>query len=103
MRRSWPRWPRARGALRRAATASTGPGRRRVDSGGRPIRSDPSRTAGKVRTDPRPTDPGGGRHATKPVLRPKQFGRYYLVDRLGEGGMAEIYTAVAFGAENFRR
>jgi tRNA A-37 threonylcarbamoyl transferase component Bud32 len=31
------------------------------------------------------------------------FGRYYLLDRLGEGGMAEVFTAVAFGAENFRR
>jgi len=32
-----------------------------------------------------------------------RFGRYTLVDRLGEGGMAEVYTAVTFGAEGFRR
>ena len=49
------------------------------------------------------TNAGGGSAAVKPVNRPKQFGRYYLIDRLGEGGMAEVFTAVAFGAENFRR
>ncbi|HVZ74199.1 MAG TPA: protein kinase [Polyangia bacterium] len=32
-----------------------------------------------------------------------QFGRYTLLDRLGEGGMAEVYTAATFGAEGFRR
>ena len=31
------------------------------------------------------------------------FGRYTLIDRLGQGGMAEVYTAVTFGAEGFRR
>ncbi len=31
------------------------------------------------------------------------FGRYVLLDRLGEGGMAEVYTAVTYGAEGFRR
>jgi serine/threonine-protein kinase len=31
------------------------------------------------------------------------FGRYVLMDRLGEGGMAEVYTAVTYGAEGFRR
>ncbi len=34
---------------------------------------------------------------------PQRFGRYWLLDRLGEGGMAEVYLALAFGAENFRR
>jgi serine/threonine protein kinase len=35
--------------------------------------------------------------------RGTQFGRYTLLDRLGEGGMAEVYTAATFGAEGFRR
>jgi tRNA A-37 threonylcarbamoyl transferase component Bud32 len=33
----------------------------------------------------------------------RSFGRYVLVDRLGEGGMSQVYTAVVFGAEGFRR
>jgi len=31
------------------------------------------------------------------------FGRYTLLDILGEGGMARVFTAVTFGAEGFRR
>jgi hypothetical protein len=33
----------------------------------------------------------------------RTFGRYTLLDRLGEGGMAQVFTAVSFGAEGFRR
>jgi hypothetical protein len=35
--------------------------------------------------------------------RPTKMGRYTLVDRIGEGGMAEIFFAAAYGAENFVR
>lgn len=45
-------------------------------------------------------NPGGD---PRPTAGSATFGRYTLLDRLGEGGMAEVYTAVAFGAEGFRR
>jgi serine/threonine-protein kinase len=40
-----------------------------------------------------------------PELRPRyeRFGRYFLVDRIATGGMAEVYRAVTQGAEGFRR
>jgi hypothetical protein len=38
-----------------------------------------------------------------PSEKPRTFGRYRLLDLLGVGGMSEVYTAVAHGAEGFRR
>ena len=53
-------------------------------------------TAPDVQVDGAPPDAAGGE-------RTMTFGRYTLLDRLGAGGMAEVYTAVTFGAEGFRR
>ncbi len=36
-------------------------------------------------------------------IKPEQFGRYVLLDRVGTGGMAEVFRAVMPGAEGFRR
>ena len=55
-------------------------------------------------------DAGSGLTPLPPVTalageayREQPFGRYLLLDCLGEGGMAQVYTAVIFGAEGFRR
>ncbi|HEY8923444.1 MAG TPA: serine/threonine-protein kinase [Polyangia bacterium] len=64
-----------------------------------------------------PVDPRGGASATamatkievapepapERISRGGNMGRYHLIDRIGEGGMAEIFFAVAHGAEQFKR
>lgn len=58
-----------------------------------------------------PVPAGRPRHPSAPGGVPvpghgqpgQSFGRYQLVDRLGEGGMAEVFTAVAHGVEGFTR
>jgi eukaryotic-like serine/threonine-protein kinase len=37
------------------------------------------------------------------TVNPERFGRYILLDRIGEGGMAEVYRAIMPGAEGFKR
>src|SRR4029077_10580655 len=60
-------------------------------------------------TPPRPTPaapgaPGGLALATVMAAEGgQQFGRYRLIERIGEGGMAERYTAVLSGAEGCER
>jgi hypothetical protein len=49
------------------------------------------------------TSPDGPATNADGGARAITFGRYTLLDRLGVGGMAEVYTAVTFGAEGFRR
>src|SRR5262249_4570325 len=49
-------------------------------------------------------DPEGATAVRQAPQTPaNMFGRYMLLDRLGERGVAEVYTAVTFGAEGFRR
>lgn len=36
-------------------------------------------------------------------FEPKQFGKYYLVEKLAMGGMAEIYKAKTFGVDGFEK
>ena len=64
-----------------------------------PVRS---RLDGRLRT-PSPGPFAQPPRPRGPQERPTGMGRYLLVDRIGEGGMAEVFTAVSFGAEGFRR
>jgi serine/threonine-protein kinase len=49
--------------------------------------------------------PALGPLAGAPLVRPpaEKFGRYYLLDRIAVGGMAEVHKAVTRGVEGFRR
>ncbi|MFI5288780.1 MAG: PEGA domain-containing protein [Polyangia bacterium] len=38
-----------------------------------------------------------------PLKKPIQFGKYFLLDRINVGGMAEVFKAKAFGVEGFER
>ncbi|HEX4404223.1 MAG TPA: serine/threonine-protein kinase [Polyangia bacterium] len=62
-----------------------------------------SAVSGSAATEFIKTDPAQGDGVPRQTGKGVQFGRYTLLDRLGEGGMAEVYTAATFGAEGFRR
>src|SRR5438105_15927857 len=47
----------------------------------------------------RPTGGSPGALVKKPI----QFGKYYLLDRINVGGMAEVFKAKAVGVEGFER
>ena len=49
------------------------------------------------------TQETGGAGAELEQPRYEKFGRYYLLDRIATGGMAEVYRAVTQGVEGFRR
>ncbi len=103
-----------RGGSPAFAEASTGGGagsNAAVTREGRPARAAPVRPA-SVEPEPEPAPaevsvgltplpPAPAAAGQGPLQQP--FGRYMLLDRLGEGGMAQVYTAVIFGAEGFRR
>jgi hypothetical protein len=85
-----------------AALPSGGPFRTRAGVGPQGL-APPRGTGGDLaqaateihRSDPRLSATAG--------VRTTSFGRYMLLDLLGEGGMAQVFTAVTFGAEGFRR
>jgi hypothetical protein len=56
-----------------------------------------------IAAPPTPPSTTGGPRVRREVAPGTLFGRYKLLDRLGEGGMSEIFTAVAYGVEGFSR
>ena len=38
-----------------------------------------------------------------PSFNPEPFGKYYLLDKIAVGGMAEIFKAKSFGVEGFEK
>ncbi|MBU4484660.1 protein kinase, partial [bacterium] len=36
-------------------------------------------------------------------FEPKQFGKYYLIEKIAVGGMAEIYKSKTFGVDGFEK
>jgi hypothetical protein len=52
-----------------------------------------------VRHQGRPVRPSW----SAPVKKPVPFGKYYLLERINVGGMAEVFRAKAYGVEGFER
>jgi serine/threonine-protein kinase len=83
-----------------AAPAATGPLNRYARESS-PAANEPAPAPELATAQTSMQDPAGQSRPTRQQGR--SFGRYVLVDRLGEGGMSQVYTAVVFGAEGFRR
>src|SRR5215469_1888882 len=47
--------------------------------------------------------PVGVESQSSPLPGAKPFGKYYLLERIGVGGMAEVFLAVAIGPQGFQR
>jgi hypothetical protein len=89
--------PPSGGAFRTRAGVGTGSAPAPARAGGSLGQGTLGQAATELhRSDPRLSATSGG-------VRTTSFGRYMLLDLLGEGGMAQVFTAVTFGAEGFRR
>ena len=55
-----------------------------------------------MENDPQPASAGVA-SAPGPIPGIERYGRYCLLERIGRGGMAEVFRAVAQGVEGFRR
>jgi serine/threonine-protein kinase len=74
-----------------------------VNGAGVSIRGSASRQASPPSVASLPTVSGAPSAPLPRMDSGRTFGRYRLLDRLGEGGMSEVFTAVANGAEGFSR
>lgn len=67
-------------------------------SGPRPVPADPPLSPGASSGAV-----GGVQSAGSPAFQPESFGRYYLVDRVAVGGMAEVFKAKSFSERGFEK
>ena len=99
----------AAGAGALAGTRTTGSGmRRRSTSGEHAATKDPAAPAGALDAEADAAAAAVAPAAAAVLERPPAgpgvtLGRYRLLERIGEGGMAEIFIAAAHGAEGFVR
>ena len=90
------------------AVVSLRPRSRRQRTGARALLPAPAllTAANSTRFGIAAAEPVGVSASTARIVRPgpgTPLGRYLLVDQIGAGGMAEVFTAVSFGVGRFRR